>query len=358
MKKSRLENWIAEKVRGHAEIDLTENRIRRYQLGRLRETIEYVAEKSPFYRKQLKGFSAKDLRTLEDFEQFPFTTPQDIRQHGPQFLCVSQSEIQRVVTLLDSKEQPRRVYFTRQDLELTVDFFCHGMSGIVERGQKVLILLPGPRPDSVGYLLARALKLMGVQGIVYGLVQDRLNTANKIRKQEIDCLVGMPTQVLSIAKHTGAKAIPPGQIKSVLLSPDACLRSPYVLSTIVNELHGIWNCPVFKHYGTTEMGFGGGVECSALSGYHLREADLYFEIVDKHSGMPMHRGELGEIVFTTLTRNGMPLIRYRTSHFARFLEETCQCGTVLRRMETVLEAKAGDELRSRDELLHCDYSSE
>jgi phenylacetate-coenzyme A ligase PaaK-like adenylate-forming protein len=85
----------------------------------------------------------------------------------------------------------------------------------------------------------------------------------------------------------------------------------------------------------TEMGLGGGVDCRALAGYHLREADLYFEIVDPVDGRPLPDGEPGEVVFTTLTRRGMPLIRYRTGDLARFLPGSCPCGTVLRRLDHV-----------------------
>jgi phenylacetate-coenzyme A ligase PaaK-like adenylate-forming protein len=72
-----------------------------------------------------------------------------------------------------------------------------------------------------------------------------------------------------------------------------------------------------------------------LTGYHLREADLYFEIVDPVEGRPIPDGETGEVVFTTLTRSGMPLIRYRTGDLARFLPGPCRCGTVLRRLSHV-----------------------
>jgi phenylacetate-coenzyme A ligase PaaK-like adenylate-forming protein len=334
MQKTPLEAWIACKL-GCSSNNLTERAIREYQLLRLQDTIEYVSERSPFYRGLLNGYSAKNLQTLRDLEHFPFTTPQDIRDKGPQFLCVSQSEIERVVTLLvpDATGQPRRVYFTGQDLELTIDFFRHGMSALVEPGQKVLILLPGPRPNSVGDLLARGLNRMGVEGVVHGLVEDPLKAIHAILQSRIEFIIGLPSQVLSIAKHKAAKEIPPLQIRGLLIAPDACLKSPYVPDSIIEELQTTWHCPVFSHYGTTEMGFGGGVECRACSGYHLREADLYFEIVDPNSGRAAQRGALGEIILTTLTRRGMPLVRYRTGHFARFLTEPCPCGTVLPRME-------------------------
>jgi len=77
------------------------------------------------------------------------------------------------------------------------------------------------------------------------------------------------------------------------------------------------------------------VDCEAHMGYHLREADLYFEIVDPLTGEVLPDGELGEVVFTTLNRTGMPLIRYRTGDVSRFLPGPCGCGTMLRRLERV-----------------------
>jgi len=115
----------------------------------------------------------------------------------------------------------------------------------------------------------------------------------------------------------------------VLLSTD------YVSDAIIGELRRIWGCEVFAHYGMTEMGYGGGVECSAFFGYHMREADLLFEVIDPTTGNPVEDGKSGEVVFTTLTRRGMPLIRYRTGDISRFIAEKCPCGTVLKSMERV-----------------------
>jgi phenylacetate-coenzyme A ligase PaaK-like adenylate-forming protein len=92
---------------------------------------------------------------------------------------------------------------------------------------------------------------------------------------------------------------------------------------------------VFNHYGMTEMGYGGGVECEALNGYHLREGDLYFEIIDPDSGSPIEDGKYGEIVFTSLNRIAMPLIRYRTGDIGAFSTDLCPCGTFLRTLKKV-----------------------
>jgi phenylacetate-coenzyme A ligase PaaK-like adenylate-forming protein len=100
----------------------------------------------------------------------------------------------------------------------------------------------------------------------------------------------------------------------------------------------------------TEMGLGGGVECQARRGYHLREADLYLEVVDPTDGRTVPEGEYGEVVFTTLTRRGMPLIRYRTGDISRFIPGDCPCGTVLRTLETV-RSRVGNKVDLGDG--HC-----
>jgi phenylacetate-coenzyme A ligase PaaK-like adenylate-forming protein len=93
----------------------------------------------------------------------------------------------------------------------------------------------------------------------------------------------------------------------------------------------------------TETGLGGGVDCAARRGYHLREADVYYEIIDPRTGSPLTEGERGEIVVTTLTRSGMPLLRYRTGDYSRWLPGGCPCGTVLRTMEHV-RGRAGQAI--------------
>ncbi|MCL6479154.1 MAG: AMP-binding protein [Peptococcaceae bacterium] len=325
-----LQNRIAAKI-GSAGGSLTREAIENYQLGKLRETIELAGSRSVFYREALAR-RHKNINSLKDLQHLPFTTAEDLRRNPLHFLCVSQDEISRVVTLQSSGTtgEPKRLYFTREDQELTIDFFHIGMSTLVGPGDKVLILLPGKLPGSVGDLLVKGLQRLGARGIPHGLVTDPEHTLRVMREEEVDALVGIPTQVLSLARHRnkGGKDIPL-RIKSVLLSTD------YVPRAIARELENSWNCRVYSHYGMTEMGLGGGVECRSLAGYHLREADLYFEVINPVTGQPVPEGEEGEVVFTTLTRKGMPLIRYRTGDKARFIPEPCPCETVLKRMGLV-----------------------
>lgn len=337
MKKTPLEDWIKKKIGRDEPAQLTPGALAEYQLKRLQETIAHAREHSPYYRKHLASPALGRIRSLGDLVKWPFTTAEDLRHDPLSFLCGSQSDVARVVTLQTSgtSAAPKRLFFSDADLELTTDFFHHGMATLVDPGQRVLILLPGKLPGSVGDLLVTGLARMGVRGIVHGPVQAPETAISAIVAHRIDCLVGIPTQVLALARHARGTRIPNGRIKSVLLCTDAIPRA------IVDAVHGAWGCAVFQHYGATEMGLGGGVECEARCGYHLREADLLFEIIDPDTGVPVSDGQVGEVVFTSLTRAAMPLIRYRTGDLAAFMTRPCPCGSVLRRMDRVQGRRNG-----------------
>ncbi|MBI5565536.1 MAG: phenylacetate--CoA ligase family protein [Chloroflexi bacterium] len=316
-----LEPWIDRKI-DQADLET-------YQLRKLNETLRLARDRSRFYRLPSIDLPI-DLGRLSDLSRWPFTTADEIRATPLAFVTVSQDEIQRVVTLDSSGTSglPKRLYFTREDQALTIDFFHFGMSTFTAPGDRVLILLPGETPGSVGDLLATGLQRLGAVPIKHGPVRDAAATLAVMRREKIDVMVGVPTHTLALAlaRHPARPAL---KLKSVLLSTD------HVSNAIRHAIEAAFNCTVYNHYGMTEMGLGGGVECEARRGYHLREADLLFEIIDPASGERVPDGEYGEVVFTTLTRRGMPLIRYRTGDVSRFLTGQCACGTRLKTMERI-----------------------
>lgn len=331
MKLTPLEPWVKAKIGSFTSGTALRRDIDSWQLMKFRETVDYVRSNAPFYRELFDGISGSDLKSLKDISSLPFTNANDIQADDLDFLCVSRDEISRVVTLRTSGTSAlaKRIHFTEEDLELTTDLFHHGMQALVRPGQKVLILMPGEQHGSVGDLMVKALPRMGVEGVLHGIVLDEGATLAEIVDKKIDCLIGIPVQVLGLVRHPDAGRIPKGRISSVLLSAD------YVPKAIVAEIEQAWGCPVFNHYGMTEMGLGAAVDCQALAGYHIREADLFFEIVDPDTGVPVPEGTTGEVVVTSLTRKGMPLVRYRSGDLSRFIPEPCPCGTVLKRLEWV-----------------------
>ncbi|MBU2699675.1 phenylacetate-coenzyme A ligase PaaK-like adenylate-forming protein [Sporomusaceae bacterium BoRhaA] len=335
--KTPLDNWINHKI-GSASAFLTRQALAEYQLRKLQETIDWAYQHSPFYHAHLPEGVKKKLNCLADLSQLPFTTTSHLEKQGLQMLCVSQGEIQRVVTLVTSGTtgQPKRLYFTREDQELTIDFFCQAMSILTKAGDYVAILLPCERQGSVGDLLASALERLGAQPIKQGIIHDLEETLQKLIVTQANVLVGIPIQMLALAKfYEASHKQAPLALKRILLSTD------YVSEAIIQEIGRILNCEVFDHYGMTEMGLGVGIECCAHQGYHMREADLYLEVIDPQTGRNLPLGQVGELVFTTLTRKGMPLIRYRTGDLSRILPGNCPCGTVLQRIDTIRSRKVG-----------------
>ncbi len=334
-----LEAWIREKTgigpgpAGRSFLKALED----CQLRRVNETIDYARRNAPFYRRRLASIPAENLSALSEIARIPLTAPTDLAGDPFGFLAVRQDDVARIVTLRTSGStgEAKRLFFTEGDLELTMDFFHRGMATLVRPGRRAAVLLPCARPDSVGDLLVRGLRRMDVQALPYGPVTDPIHAASAVASFGAHCLVGIPVQVLAMARSRAGDAIGKGRIESILLSTD------YVPRPIAKTLEEVWGCLVFTHYGATEMGLGGGVECEALDGYHLREADLFFEVVDHETGEACPDGAVGEVVFTTLNRRGMPLIRYRTGDIARIIPGPCPCGSFLRRMERVRGRRDG-----------------
>jgi phenylacetate-coenzyme A ligase PaaK-like adenylate-forming protein len=323
-----LNAWTAAKLGCSASV-LTRAELLDYQFLRLRETVAWAKQRSPFYQRQLKDFDEAALVTLDDLQQLPFTTADDIRRNLPPLLCLSQSEISHVVTLNTSGTSglPKRLFFTADELEATTDFFHHGMCLLAHPGDRVLILFPNDRPGSVGDLLAKALQRLGATPIMAGWPQDPAATAALLHREQPDVVAGTPVSMLAVARHSAATGLPPLPIKRVLLSAD------HAAASVRRNLSALWGCEIFEHYGMTEMGLGGGVDCTAHAGYHMRESELLIELVNPTNGVRVPDGEVGEVVFTTLTRRGMPLIRYRTGDLSRCLPGTCACGSPLVRLE-------------------------
>ncbi len=327
MKTTPLESWIINKT-GIKE--RSREALEAYQLKKIKETIFYAKKNSLFYGELLKNTGEEDILTLKDLRHIPFTFPKDIRQNPYGFLCVPQSEVKRVVTLNSSGTtgEEKRIFFTEEDLNLTVDFFRYGMRCLTDETDRVLVLLPGNAYGSIGDLLKKALAMSKIECVVHGVMSDPDDTARCIEERNITCIVGIPMQVLYLSRVKSE--IFKNRIKKVLLSTD------YVPEVLINELTYKYGCRVFTHYGMTETGYGGGVECQALNGYHMRDGDLYFEIINTDTGEAAENGQYGEVVFTTLTRQAMPLIRYRTGDMASYSSAPCACGTFLKTMNRAL----------------------
>lgn len=326
-----LDQWAAQRM-GISRYALTRDAILDYQLAAIRETTGWARSQSAFYASRLSAFPQEWPRSLDEFAQAPLTGPTDLIERGHEFLCVPQSEISRVVTLETSGTcgTRKRIFFTAADQERTLDFFACGVTAMAGEGDRMFIALPGEREGSVGFQLARGIARADVEPIPYGLVHDPAEALARMSEERATLLIGLPVQVLRLASEASELA---DRVFRSLHTIVLC--SDHVPQSLVDRIHRVTECEIFEHYGSTEMGLGGGVDCGAHAGYHLREADLRFEIVSPQTGEALGDGELGEVVFTTLGRTGMPLIRYRTGDLSRIIPGPCPCGSPLRRLARV-----------------------
>lgn len=337
-----LDKWIKKKI-GYRGVRDFRRELDDYTLNKIQENIDYVKKNSLFYKAHFKNVDK--INSFKEFEKLPFTSSLNLSHSSNHFVCVSQSHINRIVTLKTSgtSGESKRVFFTEEDQELTIDFFKNGMSSLVEEGYKVLILLPGHREGSVANLLQRALNRIGVESYIYEPIYDVEKILEIIKKNSIDTIVGTPIQLFSIVNYKENEL--DINVKTVLLSTD------YAPDIVIEKIEEAFKCKVFDHYGMTEMGLGGGVQCKAFNGYHLREADLYFEIINPITEKKLSAGKYGEVVFTTLTRTGMPLIRYRTGDISRIIDKPCPCGTEIKRLDKVISRIEGCVVLADGEIL-------
>lgn len=357
--KKYLDIWTARKISGDPERTAFERRqLEAYTERKLKETVEYAVANSAFYSEKFAGEELDEADIFESFRRLPFTSPEELRQRGLDFLCVRLGEISRIVTLDTggSTGEPKRVHFTEEDQQLTVDYFQNGMQLIVDSSDTVLILMPARMPGSIGKLLSEGLRNFGADTVDYGLPQMRPDQSGSgsaaeenaaegtaaeetaaeaeklldiIETEHITCIVALPTHMRMLAEHAAGRAVAPPKLRSVLLSAE------YVPDETVEYIKDVFGCKVYEHYGMTEMGLGCAVSCGLGDGYHVRESDLYIEIINPETGMVVEDGEPGEVVFTTLTRKGMPFVRYRTGDFSRWITEECPCGSQLKRLAKV-----------------------
>jgi len=355
-----VDDWIAGKIGLGAGAKLTRDALEAYQLSRLLHTLRYAAAHSAFYRERLSGFDFETdsravgkvgcaigtqvagMRSLADLARISFTTPRDLAEEGVRMVCVPASQVDRIVTLPTSGTTgaPKRVWFTAADQELMVDYIHHGLPVMTGPGDVFIVLMPCARPGSVGDLVAAGVERIGSRAVRVGAIpqdgsRDEEVLAAMRREGVTTGLATAPTAARLARKSAGDKAIA-ANMRSVLLS------AQFISDEDRDAVERIWDCKTFEHYGMTEMGLGGAMACGARVGYHPREADLLFEIIDPVTGDVLPDGEDGEVVFTTLTRTAMPLIRYRTGDLSRWLPDPCPCGSVLRRL-----GKIGDRMERK-----------
>ncbi|MDR0311855.1 MAG: AMP-binding protein [Acidobacteriota bacterium] len=330
---------------------LTRGNVDRYHLHKLQAALRYAARNSSFYRERFRkaGAAPEDIGTLADIEKLPLTEPGEVAASPFRFLCLSRSEIARVHAFVTSGTTgpQKKIFWTQNDLDRIIRFLAAGIGTVAGRGDVVNVWLPAGLPYGQADLLSRGVKKIGAKPVIAPMDIRSEDHLRLIRESRATVIFGSTRLILRLTRE-----LQYSHDLSRLGVHTLFLTSEYLPPGARTDLQRIWNCRVSTHYGLTEMGLGVAVECEAGDGYHFNEAGLLAEIVDPETGRPAAPGDEGELVFTTLTREAMPLIRYRTGDISRLITAPCSCGAkalgkfaaVGKRLEAIALLAGGEKI--------------
>lgn len=307
---------------------------RELQLARLQETVRCVAD-VPFYKAAFvkAGVSADKIRSLDDLRRLPLTTKADFREHYPLgLLAVRREEIARIHGSSGTTGKPTFVAYTAEDLETWANLCARFLvSGGLRREHMVHISF-GYGLFTGGFGLHYGVEKVGA-AVVPAAAGNTPRHVMLIRDLKPDVLVGTPSYALNIAEEARAQGVDPRMLSLKFAHFGGEPWTEDMRIQIEREM----NLLAFNNYGLSEV-IGPGVsgECAARCGMHIQEDHFLVECIDPDTLQPVDSGQRGELVFTTLSRQAMPVIRYRTRDIASLDDSLCPCGRTTVRMSRVV----------------------
>lgn len=322
---SPVERWTAAKTGRRGTIN--PSALEAWQMERVREVVRYARGHSPLYAEKFSDVDESALARYADLSRLPFTRPEEVARCPESLLCIPSAGVARVVTLATSgrtgdADNPKRIFFSDSDIDLSIDFFGLGMTTLIREGQRVSIMMSNESENSIADLLKKGIERYGGEAEIHGHIQDIALAAESAARA--DCIVGVPSEILRLCRTR-----PELRTESLLLSAD------FVPEAILEAVKRAWGSRIYTHYGMTETGYACAVQCDAGGDYHLRHADMLLEVVDPATGARLPDGEEGEVAVTTFAHRAMPLIRYRTGDIAHMNAAPCPCGGLLPRLAKV-----------------------
>lgn len=294
------------------------------QSKRLVKLVDYVYHNVEFYRKKMQaiGLLPSDIKGIEDIVKLPFTTKDDLRDNYPFGLFATpQSQIVRVHASSGTTGKATVVGYTRRDLDIWSECVarCLTMAGV---GKEDIIQIAYGYGLFTGGLGAHN----GAEKIGAMVVPMSTGNSKKLTTMMVDfgatAIACTPSYLLHIAEVLESE----GLINQIKLKSAICGAEPWT-EKMHKEIEERLKIKAFDIYGLSEiMGPGVACDCEFHKGLHVCEDHFYPEIINSKTMLPQKDGELGELVFTTLTKEGLPLIRYRTKDLTSIDRAKCDCG--------------------------------
>lgn len=308
--------------------------LQKFQLKNLKETVAWVSKKVPFYKKKLKelGIKAEDIKRIEDVSKLPFTVKNDLRDNYPFGLCaVPMKEVCRVHASSGTTGKPITGPYTAEDLDQWTECMARNLWAAGVRPDDIVQNAYGHGLFTGGLGFHQALTRIGcaVVPTSSGLTERQITLMQDFG---VNALCSTPSYALTIAERAKEMKV---DIRSLPLRVGIFGAEPWSVS-MRREIEERMGIKAMEAYGLTELcGPGVAFDCEAQDGLHINEDHFIAEIVDPSTMEPLPLGEKGELIFTSLQRRAMPMLRYRTKDITRLRRETCACGRSLIKMDKV-----------------------
>ena len=304
------------------------------QTARLRATIGQ-ASKSPLYKERFAaaGISPESIQSPEDIQKLPFTTKDDLRAHYPTgMLCVPQADIVRMHCSSGTTGTPTAICYTQNDLNSWADLMARCLYMVGVRREDVFQNMSGYGLFTGGLGIHYGAERLGCMTIPAG-------AGNSLRQIKLvkDFNTTVAHILPSYALILGEKLRSMGEDPALFPLRIAVVGAEPYTEEFRQRIQELFAMKAYNSYGLSEMnGPGVAFECQEQNGLHLWEDAYLMEIIDPATGEHLPDGEIGELVLTTLRREGMPIIRYRTRDLTRILPGQCRCGRMHRRIDRIL----------------------
>jgi phenylacetate-CoA ligase len=312
---------------------MSREKLKEVQLERLIKTLEHIQRNNPFYFNHFNGLTAKDVKSLEDVQKFPFLTKEDLRKGYPfKWACAPQSAFVRMHMSSGTTGTPVINPMTAADVKQWGEIMARCLVAAGLTSADVLQITPSFGLFNGGFGFHYGAERLGAMIIPIGPGRSELQLKfiKELGTTAIAGIASYPLRLIEVAKKIGFDF---HQTKLRVGIFGAEVWSDEMRQKIEKEM-GISS---FDIIGMTETGgVGLGIDCEYKNGIHVWEDHYLIEIIDPKTGELLPDGQEGEMVVTTLTREGLPLIRYRTGDITAILSrETCKCGRTMLRIKRI-----------------------
>ncbi len=313
------------------------------QLRRLRETARRVYALNPFYKERFDkaGVIPEDIRSLDDLRRLPFTRKQDLRNHYPFGLfCVPMSEIVRIHSSSGTTGKPTVVGYNAHDMEIWNEVMArvYTMSGVTAGDVVHNAYGYGLFTGGLGFHYGAEKVGATVVPASGGFTERQLMLMRDFGATVLACTPSFALHLAEVASRAGSEFRKDYKLKVGIFGAEPTSEG------LKREVAKAWGIEYREVYGLSEI-IGPGVSCSCAHSerLHIFEDHFLAEIIDPESGEVLPEGERGELVITTLTKQALPIIRYRTGDITSITKEPCACGRTHARMESIV-GRADDML--------------